>query len=263
MQSACGDADISDKEMQIIHKEFINERESRNNHQDSHSRLQNIDDLTDMGFNLTRFSPILTIGDTAPKTPVGSGTTTPVLTSPPRPSGGSRLHSSDPTSNKRYTHEGNLHNSFTGVVGQVEQQNLMGAESGPKTSGTGDSAPTFDTTKFYPGEVPFRNQGTSTSPVVMETTRNLPPQQNTGKGGKKKSSHRDQPETQPQPSTSNGGTNTTSVFPPRNAGTGRPHIQCSACGGNDHFRKDCQQDNFCTRCRSRSHATHHVQSTSK
>ena len=28
LQSACGDADISDKEMQIIHKEFINERES-------------------------------------------------------------------------------------------------------------------------------------------------------------------------------------------------------------------------------------------
>ena len=30
-------------------------------------------------------------------------------------------------------------------------------------------------------------------------------------------------------------------FPPRNTGTGRPHIQCSACGGNDYFRKDCQK----------------------
>ena len=140
--------------------------------------------------------------------------------------------------------------------GQVEQQNPMGAESGPKTSGTGNSTPTFDTTKFYPDEVPFRNQGTSTSPVVTKTTRNLPLQQNTGKDGKKKSSCRDQPETQSQPSISNGGTNTASVFPPRNAGTDRPHIQCSACGGNYHFRKDRQQDNFCTRCRSRSRATY-------
>ena len=90
----------------------------------------------------------------------------------------------------------------------------------------------------------------------METTRNLLPQQNMDKGGKENSSHRHQSETQPQPSTSNGCTNTTSVFPPRNSGTSRPHIQCSACGGNDHFRKDCQQDNFCTRCRSRSHATY-------
>ena len=69
--------DIADKEMQIIHKEFIMEKESRINHQQSESRLRNIDDLTDMGFSLTRFSPIPTIGDAAPQTPVGSGTTTP------------------------------------------------------------------------------------------------------------------------------------------------------------------------------------------
>ena len=100
--------DILDKEIQIIHKEFINERESRNNQQDFHYRLQNIDDLTDMGFNLTRFSPIPTTGDMAPQTPLGSRTTTPVLTSTPRPNGGSRLHSSDPTSNKRYADEGNI-----------------------------------------------------------------------------------------------------------------------------------------------------------
>ena len=81
--TAHGDADISDKEMQIIHKEFITEKESRSNHQESDSRLRNIDDLTDMGFSLTRFSPIPTIGDAAPQTLVGSGTTTPVLTSTP------------------------------------------------------------------------------------------------------------------------------------------------------------------------------------
>ena len=72
-----------------MHREFINERDSRNSHPDSHSRLRNIDDLTDMGFNLTRFSPVPTVEDTVLQTPIGSGTTTPVPTSTPRPSGGS------------------------------------------------------------------------------------------------------------------------------------------------------------------------------
>ena len=40
---------------------------------------------------------------------------------------------------------------------------------------------------------------------------------------------------------------------------GRPHVQCSAYGGNHHFGKDCHQDNFCNRCRSRLHATHMCQ----
>ena len=78
-----GDADIADKKKQIIHKEFIMEKGSRINHQESESRLRNIDDLTDMGFSLTRFSPIPTIGDTTPQTLVGSGTTTLVPTSTP------------------------------------------------------------------------------------------------------------------------------------------------------------------------------------
>ena len=74
-----------------------------------------------MGFSLTRFSPIPTIGDAAPQTPVGSRTTTPVLTSTPQPSGRSRLHSSDPTT-KKHIQQGNVQNSFTGVIGQVELQ---------------------------------------------------------------------------------------------------------------------------------------------
>ena len=37
--SAQGDADISDKEMQTIHMEFIRGRDSKVNHPDSHSRL--------------------------------------------------------------------------------------------------------------------------------------------------------------------------------------------------------------------------------
>ena len=60
------------------------------------------------------------------------------------------------------------------------------------------------------------------------------------KGGEVKSSH---PRSQAQPSTSTQGS------------TGRPQVQCSACGDADHLRKDCREDVFCTRCGTRSHTT--------
>ena len=65
------------------------------------------------------------------------------------------------------------------------------------------------------------------------------------KVGKVKSSQGAQPKNQPQPSTSSH-TSTNNTW--------RPLVHCSACGG-DHLRKDCHQDTFCTRCRSRSHNT--------
>ena len=55
-----------------------------------------------------------------------------------------------------------------------------------------------------------------------------------------KSSHT---RSQAQPSTSTQGS------------TGRPQVQCTACGGLDHLRKDCCEDVFCTRCRTRYHTT--------
>ena len=165
LQLAHGDSDITDKEMQIIHREFINERDLRNNCPDSHSRFQNIDDLMDMGFNLTRFSPIPMIGDTVQQTPVGSETTTSAPTLTPRPNGRSQLHSSHPITGRENTHAQKLYNSFTGIVGQIKQKNLTRQESGHELSGTDDSTPTYDTTKFYPGKIPFRSRGMSTSPL--------------------------------------------------------------------------------------------------
>ena len=58
--------------------------------------------------------------------------------------------------------------------------------------------------------------------------------------GKVKSSHA---RSQAQPSTSTQGS------------TDRPQVQCTACGGVDHLRKDCCEDVFCTRCGTMSHAT--------
>ena len=62
---------------------------------DTSSRQQNIEDLTDMGFNMPNHSPIPTMGNTAPQQPadVTSGTSIPKST--PRPQEGPRLNSLD------------------------------------------------------------------------------------------------------------------------------------------------------------------------
>ena len=85
----------------------------------------------------------------------------------------------------------------------------------------------------------LRSQQADKEPSTVQTL---------GKGGKKRSSQGAQANTQPQPGTSS------NPFP-RNTSTGRPQVHCSACGGNDHLRKDCQEDNYCTKCRSESHAS--------
>ena len=64
-----------------------------------------------------------------------------------------------------------MYKIYSRVVGQVEQQNSAGAQPELETSGTDDSTPTCNMTIFYPGEVPFRNQGTSTSPLHNDSSK--------------------------------------------------------------------------------------------
>ena len=45
-------------------------------------------------------------------------------------------------------------------------------------------------------------------------------------------------------------------FTSRNLGTGRPTIQCTACGEYSHWRRECPYDNYCTTCNNHDHATH-------
>ena len=56
---------------------------------DASSRQQNIEDLTDMGFNMPNYSPIPAIGNTAPQQPTDMRSDASVPTSMPRPQGGS------------------------------------------------------------------------------------------------------------------------------------------------------------------------------
>ena len=106
--------------------------------------------------------------------------------STPRLNGGSCLHSSDPTSSREHTHAPNLHNSFSELQWQFDPQKSTGPQSGPKSLGTDDSTSTFVTTKFYPGEIPFRSQGMSlvppqhAEPVGTQTTPVSMPRESSG-----------------------------------------------------------------------------------
>ena len=56
----------------------------------------------------------------------------------------------------------------------------------------------------------------------------------------------------------------TSAYPQsRNLGTGHPKMFCTACGGYDHWRKDCPYDCHCDNCDSDSHTTHMCRGTPK
>ena len=60
----------------------------------------------------------------------------------------------------------------------------------------------------------------------------------------------------PQPGTSGRFVVPRTDFHSRNLGTGRPTIQCTACGEYSHWRRECPYDNFCTTCNNHDHATH-------
>ena len=74
-----------------------------------------------------------------------------------------------------------------------------------------------------------------------------------GKKNRKKSTY----EVPPWPGTSSGGFVVPRTdFHSRNLGTGRPTIQCAACGEYSHWRRECPYDNYCTTCNNHDHATH-------
>ena len=42
----------------------------------------------------------------------------------------------------------------------------------------------------------------------------------------------------------------------RNLGTGRPTIQCTACGKYSHWKRELPYNNYCMTCNNHDHATH-------
>ena len=73
-----------------------------------------------------------------------------------------------------------------------------------------------------------------------------------GKKGKKSTS-----EAPPHPGPSTGSSlGPRNDFMSRNLGTGRPMIQCTACGEYSQWRRECPYSNYCMTCNNHDHATH-------
>ena len=79
-----------------------------------------------------------------------------------------------------------------------------------------------------------------------------------GKGKSRGKRSKKKPSQDPSPCPGMSQTNTIprTNFTSRNLGTGKPTIQCTACGEYTHWRRECQYDNFCTTCNNHKHATH-------
>ena len=100
---------------------------------DTSSGQQNIEDLTDMGFNMPNYSPIPAVGNTVPQQPMDMRSGASVPTSMPRPQGGSRLNTSDPTYNRG---KAQIINSFTDPQ-EPQEQETKSSKGGKKKSSQG------------------------------------------------------------------------------------------------------------------------------
>ena len=87
------------------------------NNSDSNSRQQNIEDLTDIGYNIREYSPIPVVRNAIHQISEGTEVNTHIPTSTPRPDGGMCLNNSNPTHNKEKKH---IIDSFTGNLSLPE-----------------------------------------------------------------------------------------------------------------------------------------------
>ena len=86
---------------------------------------------------------------------------------------------------------------------------------------------------------------------------NRPRMTGKGKSKGKKSKKKPSQDSSPHPGTSQGANTVPRTnFTSKNLGTGRPTIQCTACGEYTHWRRECPYDNYCTTCNNHDHATH-------
>ena len=235
MSHAWRESDHALQEATIIHREFMLDKAHMNN--TSFSRIRNI---TDMGYSLNRVSPIL--GEQQ----------TPAQSANPR----------NPTSTPRQKskHVNNNPIASQGADKQHEgraspydpdrsvENHLQGEAAGPDYETQGAQAPTTNNMRI-PFQNPPRCVPSTTGSTGQSNNRYSQPP---NKGpGKKASNH-----INTQPSLSAIFSQVSSYPQSRNLGTGHPKLFCTACGGYDHWRKDCPYDCHCDNCDSDSHATH-------
>ena len=241
MSHAWRESDHALQEATIIHCEFMLEQAHMNN--TSFSRIRNLDHITDMGYGLNRVSPIL--GDQQ----------TPAQSTNPR----------DPTSTPR-RNTGHI-NKNSVPQGADTQQGGRASPYDPDRSVEnhleGEAAGSNNNAQG--AQVPSPNTINNNNLIHFQTTQKRITSA-TGPTGQLGNGY-------PWPANKGPGRNTsnhitkqlsvsdifarTSAYPQsRNLGTGRPKMFCTACGGYDHWRKDCPYDCHCDNCDSDSHTTH-------
>ena len=147
------------------------------------------------------------------------------------------------------------------TLNPTQSQHTMGETTGTQTSPP-QKVKSTGGTQTSPPKCTFQDQGTQGSlecNLPQPSDLDQPGASNKGSKGKKrkKKSSKEGGPTSPHPGTSTG-TNTVPRmdFISRNLGTGRPQIQCTACGEYSHWSRACPYNNFCTNCNDHSHATH-------
>ena len=147
-----------------------------------------------------------------------------------------------------------------GITGAMQTSSKKVSQTGG-TQTTPPSSPRRSTStggmQTMPPGSNVQDQGVQGQPDHNHIREDLPTHNtasNRGKGkkNKKKSTY----DVLPQPGTSAGGFVIPRTDSSRNLGTGRPTIQCTACGKYSHWRRKCPYDNFCTTCNNHDHATH-------
>ena len=132
------------------------------------------------------------------------------------------------------------------------ENHLRGEAAGQDNKTQGAQAPTTytNTTNVQiPFQNPLRSVPNTTGPTVVGSKRySQPPNKGLGKKASKQNNI--------QPSVSDIFARNSSYPQSRNLGTGHPKLFCTACGGYDHWRKDCPYDCHCDNCDSDSHTTH-------
>ena len=129
-------------------------------------------------------------------------------------------------------------------AGGTQTTPLPSPKKSTSTGGTQTSPPTGT-----PHEWVGQGQPECNPDKECQSTKNT-----SSKGKKNKKSTSEAPPC-PGPSTGSS-TGPRNDFTSRNLGTGRPTIQCTACGEHSHWRRECPYDNYCTTCNNHDHATH-------
>ena len=243
MSHAWRESDHALQEATIIHCEFMLDKAHMNN--TSFSRIRNVDNITDMGYSLNRVSPIFR----EQQTPAQSANPRNPTSMPRHKTGQINKHSFVPQGADTRQQDGRA--SLYDPDRSVENH-LRGEAAGQDNETQGAQAPTTytNTTNMQiPFQNPLRSVPNTIGPTVVGSKRySQPPNKGPGKKASKQNNI--------QPSISDIFAQNSSYPQSRNLGTGCPKLFCTACGGYDHWRKDCPYDCHCDNCDSDSHATH-------